>query len=362
MALVPTIEAQISQIWHDWIAAGEVPPFRAWTARTVARHESNAVRPLWKERLVWPFIEAHSGCVGAGDRDIENLMLASEAVCLRMGVPVVPLERLRRPGVSGGYALRRLELGTIMPTGEVTILTSVYDLGTRFSEAFDVRSGRDLLTMVNYACSARMILALIGHSLIEDGYPAYHPSVAPVQIGVISAQSGDAPTAADLATAVSALGIRAESYAGVGNLDTQRTRASRHGAPIVLTVSGRSVLIALRAQGTSARSATVPLGETVAAIGGLWTDVLRICSQHCLDQRATLVRHESAPGKGYMCAVPLCDSATCVTNMLDTGSFDVLGRPWPSPWALGGSEPKCHICGNATDLEVLLGQKVAGEK
>ena len=76
---------------------------------------------------------------------------------------------------------------------------------------------------------------------------------------------------------------------------------------------------------------------------------------------ATL-RIESAPGKGYMCAVPLCDSATCVTNMLDTGSFDVLGRPWPSPWALGGSEPKCHICGNATDLEVLLGQKVAGEK
>jgi hypothetical protein len=218
--------------------------------------------------------------------------------------------------------------------------------------------------MVNFACSARLILALIGHSLTSDGYPSYHPAIAPVQVAVLSARSDDLASAGELAGSLGRLGIRARSYAGAGNLRSQAQRASRHGAPIVSTVEHQSVRVAVRTPDMEPTVTVVDLDGASRAVAELADALGRTMEAQSLQRRANMLRgDEGTGGKGSTRMMPLCDAAECVVATLDAPEHDVLGRPWKSLSSAASRPPAtCHRCAAPTSLEVLLGQKVAGEK
>src|SRR5262249_44773468 len=121
MVLAPTVEGQISAIWADWLRERvATPPLRIFTVRSIARYEPNLPRPMWNERFVWPFVEAQTGTLTPADQEIATLMAGSARACALAGLPVIQVERVRRPGSPPGYAARRLELVSLMPSGAVT--------------------------------------------------------------------------------------------------------------------------------------------------------------------------------------------------------------------------------------------------
>ncbi len=168
----------------------------------------------------------------------------------------------------------------------------------------------------------------------------------------------------NLADSLSIRGIRARSYGGAGNVRGQTQRARRHGAPIVLTVRGNSVHIIVRSPSVEETETVVDFDHAPGAIVELRNELAGRMDGQCRQRRTNMLRrNERTGGKGYMCVVSLCDAAECISVTLDSTEFDVLGRPWkPLSSSDGGERTGCHHCGTATSLEVLLGQKIVGEK
>jgi hypothetical protein len=363
MVLAPTIEGQISSIWADWLRHGiATPPFRMWCVRSIARYEPNVPRPLWNERFVWPFIEAQTGTLSTVDEDIAALMAGSERVCASAALPVIQVERVRRPGSSPGYARRRLELVTLMPSGAVTSLSSVYDLGTRFSEAFDVSVGGRYLQMVNFACSSRLVLAIVGQSLAADGMPAYHPRIAPVQVAVIAGRREHSDRATAIAATLGDVGIRARTCAGPGGVARQVSWAMRHGAPVLLHTTSSGVTLHVRTRGSEQE---VPLGDGDPG-GEEIRDVLRSLAaaqeRRCGAAVASMVSPDGAAATGMISRARLCGADRCLEGLLDHASLDVIGRSWPTESSTSDSVGECFICRREASQRVLVGRKAAGEK
>lgn len=351
--LASTIEAQISDVMAGWLKQGLHPPFRVCTIRTVGRHERNGMRSLWKERFVWPFFEAHAALDGSGEADLEFMMSGPMRVCEEIGLPTVPVERLREPGTAAAYADRRLELVTLFPDGTTTVLTSVYALGHRFSEVFDVRVGDRPLDMVNFAFSARLVLALLVHAH-ENGYPVYHPAVAPVQVAVVPERREAFDAALRLAADWNEAGIRADVFDDPKGLNARVEQARLHGAPLLCTVPAD---LAACVDGQA-----LPDGD--GAVEVLRTALAKVGAQLVADRRARLDESrlraadlESGWAAEGLVRIALCEADACVGAAL-AGPRDVIGRPWRDEAA---SLP-CGHCGAPTARGVLLGTKFRGDK
>ncbi|MEV6835802.1 hypothetical protein AB0N17_14990 [Streptomyces sp. NPDC051133] len=373
VALASTIEAQISGVMAAWLREGHRPPFRVTTVRTVGRHEGHGTRPLWMERFVWPFFEAQAAFVGDGSADTSFMLHATGGVAAAMGLPTVAVERLKEPGAAGAYADRRHELVTLLPEGTSTTLTSVYELGTRFSETFGVHSDGVPLSMLNFGFSARLVLALLVHAHTDPDKPVYHPSIAPVQVAVVPAVAEGAGRAAALAAALDAHGIRAEVFGDQRGYRARTTRARAHGAPLFLTVEGpeRGGVLLLGEDVGEGRTITetevaARAAERLAVLGET------LCRRAVDAHRERILDRAGFPEPGDLARipaavrVPLCTAAACVSAALDQDVLDVIGRPTGENGAAydAGAAPDrpCAHCARPTGSSVLLGRKFRGEK
>jgi prolyl-tRNA synthetase len=366
MVLAPTIEGQISSIWADWLGRGmAAPPLRMWSARSVARYEPNVPRPMWNERFVWPFVEAQTGTLEPVDGDVVALMAASERVCRSAGLPVLMVERVGRPGFSPGYASRRFELVTVMPSGAVSTLSSVYDLATRFSEAFGVRVDGQPLRMVNFACSSRLLLSVVGHSLAADGMPAYHPRIAPVQVAVVAERRQHADRAARLAATLRDLGIRARACPGGSGATSQVRWAARHGAPILLRTTLGRLTMQVRPPGSEREASLdeVALGGTIReALADLMTARERRCAAAATGMVTARTSADGIRSSGGMSSALVCGAERCLLRMLDHVDLDVVGRSWPGGASIPDAAGACILCGDPASQRLLVGRKMTGEK
>ncbi|MFJ8645338.1 His/Gly/Thr/Pro-type tRNA ligase C-terminal domain-containing protein [Streptomyces sp. NPDC093546] len=375
LVLASTIEAQISLVMADWLREGRTPPFRVSTVRTVGRHEGHGMRPLWMERFVWPFFEAQAAFTGDSSADVAFLLHGPGRVAAALGLPTFAVERLKEPGAKGAYADRRHELVTLLPEGASTTLTSVYELGTRFSETFGVRHGAEPLTMLNFGFSARLVLALLVHSHDDPDRPVYHPSVAPVQVAVVPAVLESAERAARLAQALRERGVRAEAYDDHRGLKARAGRARAHGVPLFLTAEGpaRGEVLLLGADAgegepVGERDLAERVSERLAALGA---DLVR---DRAAAHRARVLDLDAFPGPDGPAAVPaaarvpLCHRDACAGAALDRPGLDVIGRltgengvPFGDD-AAAAPPRACACCGRSTGSAVLLGRKFRGEK
>ncbi|MER5727699.1 hypothetical protein ABT084_04965 [Streptomyces sp. NPDC002138] len=381
-ALASTIEAQICTVMAQWLDEGRTPPFRVTSVRTVGRHEGHGMRPLWMERFVWPFFEAQAAFVDEADSDVDFMLHGPGRVCSAIGLPTVAVERLQAPDYGRAYADRRHELVTLLPEGTSTTLTSVYELGTRFSDTFGVRSEGTALSMLNFGFSARLVLALLVHSHAEADKPVYHPSVAPVQLAVVPSLREGAERAHALAEELRARGVRATVF------DDRRGHAARvagartHGAPLFLTVRGEGAdTVLLLGEDADTGKPVVEDGlaaRVEAELAALGAELLRTRER---DHRARVRDLAGFPTRADLDGIPaaarlpLCTADACVSYALEQDVLDVIGRP-RGAYALGadGAEGAdgaagaaaatrpCAHCGTPTGSAVLLGRKFRGEK
>ncbi|MEU8773156.1 hypothetical protein [Streptomyces sp. NPDC048606] len=374
VALASTIEAQISTVMAAWLREGRRAPFRVTSVRTVGRHEGHGMRPLWMERFVWPFFEAQAAFTGDGDAEVAFMLHGPGAVAASFGLPTVAVERLKEPGAAGAYADRRHELVTLLPDGTSTTLTSVYELGTRFSETFGVRDADGVaLSMLNFGFSARLVLALLVHAHSEPDRPVYHPSIAPVQVAVVPAVTEGAGRAAELAALLEGAGIRARVFDDHRGYRARVGRARSHGAPLLLTVEGPErggeLLLGRDAgQGESVRP------DGVAALVDVRLRELgeRLVWDRAAEHRARIADLDGFPSSRAAAAlpgaarVPLCAADDCVRAALGHQALDVIGRPTGENGAVcdAAAAPArpCAHCARPTGSSVLLGRKFRGEK
>ncbi|MFJ8582769.1 hypothetical protein [Micromonospora sp. NPDC093277] len=363
--IAPTIEAQISTVFARWLADGDPLPLRIICVRTVGRHETGGLRPLWKDRLVWPFFEAQVALHGDVGPEIDRLVRMPRAVCAGLGLPTLAIERLSAAALSSSYADRRLELVTVLPGGELTMLTSVYDLGSRFSDAFAVGAGDEPLTMLNFAFSGRLLLALVQHSWAADG-PVYQPALSPVQVAVLPSRSTSAERLAAVHEAAGAAGIRAATMTG-RNLAARRQRAADLGCPVVLHLdesTGKDLWTERFTQ------ASHHVDQHPAAFSAMRADLDRLDERMRAERadrptgwtvRCTdLTEVAATVGSGVLAAVPLCGHGSCPISVADDAGVDLIGRLYPE--TAGGSGGVCLACGAANPDTILFGRKIKGEK
>ncbi|MFF7674950.1 hypothetical protein [Actinacidiphila glaucinigra] len=351
-ALASTMEAQISGVMARWLEYGRRPPFRVTTVRTVGRHERNGMRPLWKERFVWPFFEAQAATEGPAHEDIELMTTGPMLACDSMALPTIAVERMRDPDTPAAYADRRLELVTLLPDGSTTVLTSVYALGTRFSEMFGVEIGGRPLDMVNFAFSARLVLALLVHA--HDGpHPVYHPSVAPVQVALVPERRESAAAALALAAGLRGSGVRARVFDNPKGMAVRTEEAGTHGAPLVCTVGGTALLNGRPLPGDGVRA----LVDALSVTGTRMAEDRRRRHDAGVTEAGSLGDALAAGAAGGIVRMPLCDAAPCSRQVLGT-SLDVIGRPWRDT----GTPAPCGCCGAPARVPVLLGTKFRGDK
>jgi hypothetical protein len=363
--IAPTIEAQISTVFARWLADGDPLPLRITCVRTVGRHETGGLRPLWKDRLVWPFFEAQVALHGDVGAEIDRLVRMPREVCAGLGLPTLAIERLSAAALSSSYADRRLELVTVLPGGDLTVLTSVYDVGSRFSEAFAVGEGDEPLKMLNFAFSGRLLLALVQHCWAADG-PVYLPGLSPVQVAVLPSRGTSAERLAAVHDALAAAGIRAATMSG-RNLAARRQRAADLGCPVVLHLDespGRD-LWTERFERTSH-----PLEQHPAALSAMRADLDRLDERMRVD-RAGVADGWSVPctdlaevaarvGSGVLAAVPLCGHGSCPATVADNAGVDLIGRLYTE--SAVGAEGACLACGAPNPDTILFGHKIKGEK
>ncbi|MET9605019.1 His/Gly/Thr/Pro-type tRNA ligase C-terminal domain-containing protein [Streptomyces sp. NPDC006512] len=374
VALASTIEAQISTVMAAWLREGRQAPFRVTSVRTVGRHEGHGMRPLWMERFVWPFFEAQAAYTGDGSADTAFMLHGPGGVAAALGLPTVAVERLKEPGATGAYADRRHELVTLLPDGTSTTLTSVYELGTRFSETFGVRDADGVpLSMLNFGFSARLVLALLVHAHTDPDKPVHHPAIAPVQVAVVPAVTEGAERAAELAARLVAGGIRAEVFDDHRGYRARAARARTHGAPLYLTVEGPErggeLLLGEDAgQGEAVRPDGLPAlaGVRLKALGE------RLALTRAAGHRARITDLDAFPARTDLdglpgaARVPLCHADDCARAALGQDVLDVIGRPTGENGVVHDPDAAparpCAHCARPTGSSVLLGRKFRGEK
>jgi prolyl-tRNA synthetase len=346
-----TVEAQISPVFSRRLKEGRRPPLRVMAVRSVARHETSSLRPLWKERVVWPFFEAQTAFVDDGEREIDFLVTAPRRICAGLGLPVLAVERLRLTSGATRYADRRLELLVVMPNGQITILTSVYDLGTRFSELFDVSHRGEPVRMLNFAFSARLVLAVLAHSLRADRQ-VYHPRIAPIQVAVVPERDDVGEVGAVVAD-LRGRGLRARAVVRGRGVTRRLAQAGDLGAPVVVRLSAAGT-------GTVVTPGNRP--ETEA-----FTD--RWKGAALAAERLRQAESDGDPASrrllsgffaaGDVARLPVCEAVPCRAALVErVRPHDIAGICY------GETHPQrpCEVCGAPTAGRALRGSKYQGDK
>jgi hypothetical protein len=356
----PTIEAQVSRIFRAWSATAE-PPFRVFTRRSVGRYEGGKTSPLWKERVVWPFVEAHAALASQADvqDEIEGLVAATDAFARQCALPLLTVERLKTNKRLTEYAHRRLEAVTIMPSGKVSALSSIYDLGDRFSRVYGVcaPTGR-FSPMVNFGFSGRLILAMLAHNA-REALPVHPPSVAPIQLAAISETFADVNTARSFVAHWRANGIRATTIETRGPSKARTLRAKELGVPLLATVHQNKISLEPR---LSVRTAANPDLTPQTALRQLQAELEtenRSRHDRQIVRMTELANVSAVVAAGQVALAPLCSDEKCQTAARPDGSaYDIVGALLSDDVPSGA----CASCNSPATQEVLLGVKYHREK
>ena len=139
LALKPTGETIIYPMYSMWIRSHKDLPLKGYQSGSVFRYEGKATRPFFRARE-FHWIEAH--CVHK-DHDAaitqvhEDMETTYEFMLEQLALPFIFFQRPqwdKFPGAVNTYAA-----DVLMYNGRVIQLPSTHDLGTGFSEVFDIK-------------------------------------------------------------------------------------------------------------------------------------------------------------------------------------------------------------------------------
>ena len=190
LALRPTSETPIYEMFKLWIRSHQDLPFKMHQSCAVYRYETKHTRPLIRGReFLWN--EGHSAHATPEDakNHIEEIRgiyskLINEILCLPFIVDERP-EWDRFPGATNTYAI-----DTIMPDGRALQIATIHNLGQNFSRVFDItfeneRGEHELVYQTSYGPSFGRLLAATICIHGDDNGLVLPPSIAPVQVIII---------------------------------------------------------------------------------------------------------------------------------------------------------------------------------
>ena len=133
LALRPTSETAIYQMYSLWIRSYKDLPFKAYQRAQVWRHETKATRPFLRSREFY-WIEAHDVFAneeGAMKQVHEDMETAEEILHKKFGVPFIFFKRPQWDKFAG--AVNTYGADAIMPNGKMVQQPSTHLLGQNFS-------------------------------------------------------------------------------------------------------------------------------------------------------------------------------------------------------------------------------------
>lgn len=190
LALRPTSETAMYQMYSLWIRSHRDLPLKIYQRGSAYRYETKATRPLIRGREFY-WIEAHdcfSSLKEAEEQVQEDIKTTEEIMHQKFGVPFLPFKRPEWDKFAG--AVYTIGSDSLMPDGKIIQQPSTHLLGQNFSKAFDVKfkdeSGKeDYVWQTCYGPAISRILASV-ISNHGDDYGLVIPfSISPVQVIIV---------------------------------------------------------------------------------------------------------------------------------------------------------------------------------
>jgi len=139
LALRPTSETAMYQMYSKWIRSYRDLPLKMYQRGNVFRYETKATRPLIRSREFY-WIEAHNCFATKKEAEAqvrEDISMTESIMHSIFGVAFLPMKRPEWDKFPG--ADYTVGSDCILPDGKVIQQPSTHMLGTHFSKAFDVK-------------------------------------------------------------------------------------------------------------------------------------------------------------------------------------------------------------------------------
>ena len=139
LALRPTSETAMYQMYGIWIRSYKDLPFKLYQRAQVWRYETKATRPFIRSREFY-WIEAHD-CFAteqeAEKQVLEDIGITEKVMHKSLGIPFLPLKRPEWDKFPG--AVYTIGSDALMPDGKVIQQPSTHLLGQGFAKTFGIR-------------------------------------------------------------------------------------------------------------------------------------------------------------------------------------------------------------------------------
>ncbi|MBU2634044.1 MAG: proline--tRNA ligase [Nanoarchaeota archaeon] len=190
LALRPTSETAMYQMYSLWIRSWRDLPLKIYQRGQVFRYETKATRPLIRGREFY-WIEGHDCFETKEEAEAqvqEDISITEKVMHQEFGIPFLPMKRPSWDTFAG--AVYTIGSDVLMPDGKVIQQPSTHFLGQNFSKAFDVKfktreDSEDYVWQTCYGPAPSRILASVISIHGDDKGLIIPFTISPIQVIII---------------------------------------------------------------------------------------------------------------------------------------------------------------------------------
>lgn len=190
LALRPTSETAMYQLYSLWIRSWRDLPFKRYQKGQVWRYEGKATRPFIRGREFY-WIETHnafSSLKEAKKQVQEDMEITEKVIHKGYAIPFLFFQRPEHDKFAG--AIHTYAADTLMPDGKVLQLPSTHLLGQNFSKPFNIkytnRKGEsEYVWQTCYGPAVSRIIAAVISIHGDDKGLILPPTIAPIQVIIV---------------------------------------------------------------------------------------------------------------------------------------------------------------------------------
>ena len=190
LALRPTSETSMYQMYALWIRSWRDLPLKIYQRANVFRLETKATRPLIRAREFY-WIEAHDCFETKEQAEVqvqEDIATTEEIMHQKFGIPFLPLKRPQWDKFPG--AEYTIGSDVLMPDGKIIQQPSTHLLGQHFSKAFGVKfkdkdGKEEYVWQTCYGPAISRILASVISQHGDDFGLVLPFCISPIQVAIV---------------------------------------------------------------------------------------------------------------------------------------------------------------------------------
>ncbi|MFA5020127.1 MAG: proline--tRNA ligase [Candidatus Pacearchaeota archaeon] len=220
LALRPTSETAMYQMYSLWIRSHRDLPLKLYQRANVFRYETKATRPLIRAREFY-WIEAHDCFATKEEAELqvqEDIKTTEEIMHQKFGIPFLPMKRPTWDKFAGAEYTTGSDV--IMPDGKLIQQPSTHLLGQNFAKAFNVKfkdknEKEQYVWQTCYGPAISRILASVISTHGDDSGIIMPFCISPIQVIIIPIFSAENKNKVikksdEISEQLSSLGIKSE--------------------------------------------------------------------------------------------------------------------------------------------------------